>query len=121
VPGAVTPTEVTGCLAAGARHVKFFPAAVSGGIPALAALEAPFAPAGVRFMPTGGVGPGNAAEYLSRPAVFAVGGTWVAPRADISARRWELIGERARAVAALRPASSTSTAGSAASVTGGGR
>ena len=121
VPGAVTPTEVTSCLAAGARHVKFFPAAVSGGVPALAALEAPFAPAGVRFMPTGGVGPGNAAEYLSRPAVFAVGGTWVAPRADISARRWELIGERARAVAALRPASSTSTAGSAASVTGGGR
>jgi 2-dehydro-3-deoxyphosphogluconate aldolase/(4S)-4-hydroxy-2-oxoglutarate aldolase len=112
IPGAVTPSEVTACLAAGARHVKFFPAGVSGGVPALAALEAPFGPAGVRFMPTGGVGPGNAAEYLARPGVFAVGGTWIAPRADISAGRWELIAERARAVAELR---------TAAAVNGGGR
>ncbi|MDT7695298.1 MAG: 2-dehydro-3-deoxyphosphogluconate aldolase / (4S)-4-hydroxy-2-oxoglutarate aldolase, partial [Pseudonocardiales bacterium] len=60
----------------------------------------------------GGVGPGNAAEYLARPGVFAVGGTWIAPRADISAGRWELIAERARAVAELR---------TAAAVNGGGR
>jgi 2-dehydro-3-deoxyphosphogluconate aldolase/(4S)-4-hydroxy-2-oxoglutarate aldolase len=54
-------------------------------------------------MPTGGVRPDNAAEYLALPNVFAVGGTWIAPRADIAAGRWDVIGERARAAAALRP------------------
>jgi 2-dehydro-3-deoxyphosphogluconate aldolase/(4S)-4-hydroxy-2-oxoglutarate aldolase len=99
IPGAVTPSEVTGCLDAGARYLKFFPASVHG----LAALEGPFGPAGVRFMPTGGVNPGNAVEYLARPGVFAVGGTWVAPRADIAAGRWDDIAERARATWKLRP------------------
>jgi 2-dehydro-3-deoxyphosphogluconate aldolase/(4S)-4-hydroxy-2-oxoglutarate aldolase len=54
-------------------------------------------------MPTGGVNPGNAVEYLARPGVFAVGGTWVAPRADIAAGRWDDIAERARATWKLRP------------------
>jgi 2-dehydro-3-deoxyphosphogluconate aldolase / (4S)-4-hydroxy-2-oxoglutarate aldolase len=103
IPGAVTPSEVTGCLDAGARYLKFFPASVHGGLAGLAALEGPFGPAGVRFMPTGGVNPGNAAEYLARPGVFAVGGTWVAPRADIAAGRWDAIAERARATRELRP------------------
>jgi 2-dehydro-3-deoxyphosphogluconate aldolase/(4S)-4-hydroxy-2-oxoglutarate aldolase len=102
VPGAVTPSEVGACLEAGARHVKFFPAGVYGGIPTLAALDGPFGWTGVRFMPTGGVRPDNAAEYLALPNVFAVGGTWIAPRADIAAGRWEAIGERARAAVALR-------------------
>ena len=34
---------------------------------AIAALAAPFG--GVRFVPTGGVGPSNLAEYLALPAV----------------------------------------------------
>jgi 2-dehydro-3-deoxyphosphogluconate aldolase/(4S)-4-hydroxy-2-oxoglutarate aldolase len=54
-------------------------------------------------MPTGGVRPENAGEYLALPNVFAVGGTWIAPRADIAAGRWDAIAERARAVAGLRP------------------
>jgi 2-dehydro-3-deoxyphosphogluconate aldolase/(4S)-4-hydroxy-2-oxoglutarate aldolase len=103
VPGAVTPSEVGACLEAGARHIKFFPAAAYGGIATLTALDGPFGWTGVRFMPTGGVRPENAAEYLALPNVFAVGGTWIAPRADIAAGRWDVIAERARAVAALRP------------------
>jgi hypothetical protein len=46
---------------------------------------------------------GNAAEYLALPNVFAVGGTWIAPRADIAAGRWDVIAERARAAAVVRP------------------
>lgn len=104
VPGAVTPSEVGACLEAGARHIKFFPAGAYGGIATVAAFDGPFGWTGARFMPTGGVRPENAAEYLALPNVFAVGGTWIAPRADIAAGRWDAIAERARAAAALRPA-----------------
>src|SRR5665647_1320215 len=54
LPGAVTATEVQ------------------------AALGAPFA--GVSFVPTGGIGPKNLAEYLSLPMVAAVGGSWMVSR-----------------------------------------
>jgi 2-dehydro-3-deoxyphosphogluconate aldolase/(4S)-4-hydroxy-2-oxoglutarate aldolase len=101
VPGAVTPGEVGACVEAGARHVKFFPAGAYGGVATLKALDGPFGWTGVRFMPTGGVRPENVGEYLGLPNVFAVGGTWVAPRADIVAGRWDVIAERARAAAAL--------------------
>jgi 2-dehydro-3-deoxyphosphogluconate aldolase/(4S)-4-hydroxy-2-oxoglutarate aldolase len=103
VPGAVTPSEVGGCLEAGAKHVKFFPAGAYGGVSTLKALDGPFGWTGIRFMPTGGVRPDNAAEFLALPNVFAVGGTWIAPRGDIAAGRWDDIAERARAAAALRP------------------
>ncbi len=104
VPGAVTPSEVGGCLEAGTRHIKFFPAGAYGGLATLKALDGPFGWTGARFMPTGGVRPENAAEYLALPNVFAVGGTWVAPRGDIAAGNWDTIAERARAAAAFRPA-----------------
>jgi 2-dehydro-3-deoxyphosphogluconate aldolase/(4S)-4-hydroxy-2-oxoglutarate aldolase len=101
VPGAVTPTEVTAALDVGLRHVKFFPASNFGGPAALKALCGPFNAADVRFMPTGGIKPHDAPAYLEIAAVFAVGGTWIAPRADIAAHRWDVIGKRARTAAAL--------------------
>jgi len=103
IPGAVTPSEVMTCLDSGANHIKFFPASAYGGVTALSALAGPFASAGVRFMPTGGVDASNAADYLRLPHVFAVGGTWIAPRNDIAQGRWREIAERARAVATLSP------------------
>lgn len=83
LPGAVTATEVQAALAEGLTAVKFFPAATSGGAPAIKALAAPFA--GLQFVPTGGIGPSNLADYLSIPAVLAVGGSWMVPRAEIAA------------------------------------
>ena len=58
--------------------VKFFPAAAAGGAAMVAALSAPFPSA--RFVPTGGIGAADLADYLRLPAVLAVGGTWLAPR-----------------------------------------
>ena len=78
LPGAVTATEVQAALELGLTTVKFFPAGTSGGAPAISALAAPFA--GVRFIPTGGVGLKNLHEYLAIPAVAAVGGSWMVPR-----------------------------------------
>jgi 2-dehydro-3-deoxyphosphogluconate aldolase / (4S)-4-hydroxy-2-oxoglutarate aldolase len=78
LPGAVTATEVQAALELGLTTVKFFPAHTSGGPAAIAALGAPFA--GVSFVPTGGIGPKNLAEYLSLPMVAAVGGSWMVSR-----------------------------------------
>ena len=83
LPGAVTATEVQAALELGLTTVKFFPAGTSGGAPAIAALAAPFG--GVRFVPTGGIGPKNLHEYLAIPAVAAVGGSWMVPRASVKA------------------------------------
>ena len=84
LPGAVTATEIQAALELGVHVVKFFPAGTSGGVQAVGALAAPFA--GVRFVPTGGIGPKNLLEYLSIPAVAAVGGSWMVPRDRIAAR-----------------------------------
>ena len=39
----------------------------------------------IRFCPTGGIDPRNAAAYLALPNVIAVGGSWVAPQDAIAA------------------------------------
>ena len=78
LPGAVTATEIQAALELGLSTLKFFPAGTSGGPAAIAALAAPFA--GVRFVPTGGVGPENLHDYLALDAVAAVGGSWMVPR-----------------------------------------
>lgn len=91
LPGAVTATEVQAALELGLDTVKFFPAGTSGGSAAIAALAAPFG--GVRFVPTGGVGPANLDEYLALPCVAAVGGSWMVPRDRV--RAGDLAGVRA--------------------------
>lgn len=78
IPGIATATELMAALDLDVKLVKFFPAEASGGVAAIRALAAPFP--GVRFVPTGGIGPGQLAAYLAEPAVAAVGGSWmVAP------------------------------------------
>lgn len=97
LPGAVTATEVQTALELGITTMKYFPAATSGGAPAIAALAAPFG--GVRFVPTGGIGPTNLHEYLALPCVAAVGGSWMVPRAAVRAGRGEIEALVADAVA----------------------
>jgi 2-dehydro-3-deoxyphosphogluconate aldolase / (4S)-4-hydroxy-2-oxoglutarate aldolase len=87
VPGVSTPTEIMASLDLGIETVKFFPAEAMGGAPTVRALAAPFPQ--VRFVPTGGVGPDNMAEYLRLPSVAAVGGSWMVspallPEADFA-------------------------------------
>jgi 2-dehydro-3-deoxyphosphogluconate aldolase/(4S)-4-hydroxy-2-oxoglutarate aldolase len=105
LPGAVTATEVQAALELGLETVKFFPAGTSGGARAIAALAAPFA--GVRFVPTGGVGPANLAEYLALPCVAAVGGSWMVPRDRVRGGDFEsvrVLTAQAVALAASCPA-----------------
>ena len=71
MPGAATPTEVMRARASGADFVKLFPASTYG--PGhLRALRPVFPD--VAFVPTGGVGPANAAEWFDAgAAALAVG------------------------------------------------
>ncbi len=89
LPGTVTATEVQAALAAGLQAVKFFPAQTSGGAPAIKALAGPFGD--LKFVPTGGIGPKNLAEYTAIPAVLAVGGSWMVPRDAIAAGDFERV------------------------------
>ena len=73
----------------GIQIIKFFPAGVYGGLSAMKALSGPFG--GIKFIPTGGVNAQNLAEYLAAPFIHAVGGSWVCPKADISAGNFEKI------------------------------
>lgn len=75
IPGAVTPTEIMTLLSEGIDLIKFFPAEAMGGIKTLKALSSAFP--GARFMPTGGIGAGNIADYLALPFVEAAGGSWM--------------------------------------------
>ena len=82
-PGIVTPSELQHAFNLGLSVVKFFPASIAGGVPALKALSSVFRT--MRFMPTGGVSPGNLAEFLALPAVLACGGSWLTPADAIAA------------------------------------
>ena len=88
-PGCVTPTEITQALSLGLRVLKFFPANVYGGIPAMKALSGPFGD--VKFIPTGGVSDKNLAEYLCAPFIHAVGGSWLCAKEDIANGNFEKI------------------------------
>ena len=86
-PGCVTPTEIMAAMKHGLKVMKFFPANVYGGLGALKALAGPFG--GVKFIPTGGVSAANLAEFIKSPYIHAVGGSWVCPKAEISAHNFE--------------------------------
>jgi 2-dehydro-3-deoxyphosphogluconate aldolase/(4S)-4-hydroxy-2-oxoglutarate aldolase len=102
VPGIQTASDLIACVTRGFDLAKFFPAVPAGGLAALNALAGPFP--NVRFCPTGGIGQGNAGEWLANPKVVAVGGSWVAPTSDIASGHWSVIEARAKAAAALRRA-----------------
>ena len=93
-PGCVTPTEIMEAMELGLKVLKFFPANVYGGLSAMKALSGPFG--GIKFIPTGGVNAQNLAEYISAPFIHAVGGSWVCPKADISAGHFEKITQLCR-------------------------
>jgi 2-dehydro-3-deoxyphosphogluconate aldolase/(4S)-4-hydroxy-2-oxoglutarate aldolase len=106
-PGVMTPSEVEMGLSFGTKILKFFPAEASGGTRMLKAVSAPYGHLGVRFIPTGGVSMKNLEEYLSMDQVLVVGGTWIAKKDAISAKKWDEIrsnaAEAVRVVRKLRP------------------
>ncbi len=86
LPGAATAAEVMQLLERGHDRLKFFPAESAGGASLLKSLASPLPEA--KFCPTGGIGPDNAAEYLTLANVLCVGGSWVVPKEAVAAGDW---------------------------------
>lgn len=87
VPGVNNPSNVEAGLERGLEVLKFFPAEASGGVEMLDALAGPFPQ--VQFMPTGGIGANNLADYVKRSNVLAVGGSWMVKADMIERGDWE--------------------------------
>ena len=100
-PGVATASELSQALGAGCRLVKFFPAEASGGVKMIKNLLGAFRFTGVRFMPTGGIGQANLADYLAVPEVACCGGTWVVPKDALAAGDWTAIERLASDAAAV--------------------
>ena len=99
LPGTVTATEVLAAADLGLSTVKFFPAETSGGAAAIKALAAPFPD--MTFVPTGGIGPKNLADYLSVKAIVACGGSWMCPRDAVANGDFATIEQLTRDAVAL--------------------
>ncbi|MER0237867.1 2-dehydro-3-deoxy-phosphogluconate aldolase [Fulvimarina sp. MAC8] len=99
LPGSATPSELLAMIQEGYEVLKFFPAEQSGGIAYLKSLAPVFQ--SVKFCPTGGVSPHNAADYLALPNVVCVGGSWVAPKGLIKDGAWDEITALAEEAAKL--------------------
>ncbi len=89
IPGVCTPSEVECALDLGLTYLKFFPAEAAGGVNMIKSMAAPYTK--VKFMPTGGIGVKNIADYLNCKAVFACGGSWMVPADKIAGGEFEEI------------------------------
>jgi 2-dehydro-3-deoxyphosphogluconate aldolase/(4S)-4-hydroxy-2-oxoglutarate aldolase len=92
--GAVTPTEMIHGINLGLSVLKFFPAETMGGLKAIKAMSDPFPQ--LRFIPTGGIGLENVAEYLRMEKIHAVGGSWMAKRQMIADGKFDEITRMAK-------------------------
>lgn len=95
LPGVATVSEAMARFDEGYGVMKFFPAEVAGGASFLKALTGPLPH--MDFMPTGGITPQNAADYLSLPNVIAVGGSWLATKDEMARGDWQAITDKAKA------------------------
>jgi 2-dehydro-3-deoxyphosphogluconate aldolase / (4S)-4-hydroxy-2-oxoglutarate aldolase len=104
LPGVMTPSDVLAARSAGFTELKLFPAQQAGGIGMLNALFGPFPD--IKFCPTGGVTAASAPDFLARPNVVCVGGSWLTPSDAVTSGDWARITGLARQAAQLRAASS---------------
>lgn len=96
LPGITNAGDIMRGLDLGLDRFKFFPAVASGGLPVLSALAAVFG--SLRFCPTGGITAATAPEWLAKPFIDCVGGSWLAGRGETD---WDAIEARARVAAGL--------------------
>lgn len=100
LPGVATGSEIMMAQEDGFTELKFFPALQAGGIPMLKAWQGPFGD--VKFCPTGGIQPDNAADFLSLANVVCVGGSWLTPAQAVAEGDWARITALAQQAVNLR-------------------
>jgi 2-dehydro-3-deoxyphosphogluconate aldolase/(4S)-4-hydroxy-2-oxoglutarate aldolase len=95
MPGALTPRELVEAARAGASHIKLFPASLVGPRyirEVLAPL--PF----LRLVPSGGVSPDNAADWIRAGAIAVSVGTALVSPSLVEEQAWDRLTARARAL-----------------------
>ncbi len=95
IPGVLTPTEIAAAQRAGAIIMKVFPAG-SVGISYLKDLLGPFS--GSHFLPTGGVTPDNAADFIKAGAIGVGMGSSLIAKNEVLSGNWDAIAHRVRHV-----------------------
>ena len=90
-PGTANASDIEQAIELGLDVVKFFPAEVNGGLPAIKALAAPYV--NMMFMPTGGINAKNVNSYLSFPKILACGGSWMVNQQYIKNKEFDKIRE----------------------------
>lgn len=98
-PGCTTASEVAWGVKRGLTVLKFFPAEQCGGVATIKALCAAYV--GVKFMPTGGIGPKNLKDYLSCDKIVCCGGSWMVKGDLIKAGRFDEIERLSREAVTL--------------------
>ena len=96
-PGCFTPTEILDAHDAGADIIKVFPATALGP-QYIKDVRAPLPQ--VKLMPTGGVTPENAGDWIRAGAVAVGVGSALLDSAAIESGRFEVIAEKARRIVA---------------------
>ena len=71
----------------------------------------------MRFIPTGGIGPAELADYLRHPAVLAVGGSWLVERELLAAGDFDAVRRLAAEAKATATAARDGHSGAAAAAT----
>lgn len=94
IPGIATASEALTARSQGFNSLKIYPADLLGGPRFAKSLGDVFQD--LSFMPSGGVTQENFLDYLSQPNVFAVSGSWIAPRELISKGEFSEITRRAK-------------------------
>jgi 2-dehydro-3-deoxyphosphogluconate aldolase/(4S)-4-hydroxy-2-oxoglutarate aldolase len=93
IPGAFTPTEILRAMGGGADIVKVFPSAAAGPSyfrDVLAPLPH------LKLVPTGGVDPKNAGEWIKAGAVCVGAGSSLVPKEAVAKKDWKIITDNAR-------------------------
>ena len=83
------------------KQIPVFPGCVTASELAIKALAAPYV--GMKFMPTGGINPGNVRTYLESDVILACGGSWMVKKDLIQSGQFDEIRQMtADAVALVR-------------------
>lgn len=93
IPGVMTPSEIFAAGQAGASAVKLFPASILG--PRFVRevrTPLPTPP----MIPTGGIHPGNAADYIEAGALAVGVGSWLLPSDALYAGNFDVVTARAQ-------------------------
>lgn len=94
IPGAMTPTEILSAWEAGAHLVKVFPADALGGPSYIKAVKGPLPQ--VELVPTGGVSPQNALDFILAGAAAVGMGSELVDKASVGEGAWDRITQRTR-------------------------